>query len=594
LSEIGGLYTVRKVISVAAVLFIRIGIVSAAPPAGNDHVPGRLLLQARPGADSKAVDQALAGFGARKERIISQLGTLQIQVPEAAADQVAAALSRSGLFTFVERDYVAQAQQTAPTAVTPNDPDFPSEWHLAKIQSPYAWSITTGTSGVILGIIDSGVDPNHPDLASKLVPGWNFLTGTSNTADVQGHGTAVAGAAAASTNNGMGVSGVAWSNKIMPLVAVDSTLYASYSNLASAITYAADNGVRIIVITAAGSTASSTLQSAVDYAWSKGAVIFASAGNNSTSAPYYPAACNHVVAVSATDQNDNLTSFSDYGSWIDLSAPGINIYTTELGGGYWVCWGTSFSAPIAASVAALALSRQPTLTNSALVSLMEQNADDIGAAGWDQYYGYGRVNAYRTVTAASSTSLSDITPPSVSISSPLSGSTVSGTIQIQGSATDNVGVTNVAFYVDSQQIAQTATSSYSFSWNSTSVANGSHSITIKASDAAGNIGTASVTVTVQNASVKDTQAPVVTVTSPTNGAKITALSLQIAVSATDNVGVTQVAIYVDGVLRCTDAVSPFTCTWNTKKASSGSHVISAKGWDAAGNVGSATPVTVYK
>src|SRR6185369_12664315 len=130
-----------------------------------------------------------------------------------------------------------------------------------------------------------------------------------------GHGTAVSGTAAAATNNGTGVAGVGWSTKIMPLKVVDSTGSATYSNLASAITYAADHGVRIINVSLAGSTASSTLQSAENYAWNKGTVIFAAAGNSSSSALLYPAADPNVVAVSATDVNGTFASFSNYGSW---------------------------------------------------------------------------------------------------------------------------------------------------------------------------------------------------------------------------------------------------------------------------------------
>src|SRR6202040_394826 len=137
-----------------------------------------------------------------------------------------------------------------------------------------------------------------------------------------GHGTAVSGAAAAATDNFIGVAGVSWANPILPLAGLDSSDYALYSDIASAITYAADHGARIASISIGGSTASSTLQSAVDYAWNKGTVIFAAAMTNSNSTPNYPAACNNVVAISATEPSDTLASFSNYGNWIDLSAPG--------------------------------------------------------------------------------------------------------------------------------------------------------------------------------------------------------------------------------------------------------------------------------
>ncbi|HCC58276.1 MAG TPA: alkaline serine protease, partial [Solibacterales bacterium] len=311
----------------------------------TEFVPGRLLVQAARNTDARSLQKALAAHGLAAHHAIAPLGVTVVEGSERTLDAVAAALLKSGQFTFVERDGVAHG------GGVPNDPDFSSQWHLATVQAANAWNVTSGSAGVTIAMIDSGVDGTHPDLATKLVPGWSFLTGTSNTSDVQGHGTATAGTAAAATNNGIGGAGLAANNMIMPLVVLNSSDYASYSDVASAITYAADHGVRIINISIGGSSSSSTLQSAVDYAWNKGAVIFASAMNNSTSTPYYPAACNNVVAVSSTESNDTFSSFSNYGSWITLSAPGNNIFTTDNGGGYGTWWGTSFSSPIAAATA---------------------------------------------------------------------------------------------------------------------------------------------------------------------------------------------------------------------------------------------------
>lgn len=554
----------------------------------GEHVPGRLLVQPRNGATQPA-NQLLAALGARLENRMTQIGTSVVRVRTGDEERISNALTRSGLFTFVELDHVAHGGQV----MNPNDPNYPSQWHLAKIQGPMAWSLTVGATSITIAVIDSGVDPTHPDLASKLVPGWNFLTSTSNTADVLGHGTAVAGTAAAATNNATGVAGVDWANMIMPLVVLDSSNYASYSNIASAITYAADHGVRVINISIGGSSASSTLQNAVNYAWSKGAVIFASAMNNANSTPYYPAACSNVVAVSATDSNDNLASFSSFGNWIDVSAPGASILTTNMGSGYGYWQGTSFSSPIAAAVAGLILSVKPSLSNSTVVSLLEQTSDDLGSSGWDQYFGYGRVNAYKAVAGAEAIPV-DTTPPSVSISSPGNGTTVSGTIFIQGTTTDNVAVASTQLYLDGQQIATSAVTPFSFSWATTGTTNGWHTLMVNSSDAAGNVGSASVTVNVNNTPVLDTQPPTVSIISPAIGVRLNGNTVQITASATDNVGVTQVSIYVDGVVLCTDTTSPYACSWSFKKATTGSHNLSARAWDAAGNFGSATVITVYK
>lgn len=556
-----------------------------------DHVLNRLVVQRRNGASPTDVNRGLGANGAWVVSQIPQINVMVLQVPEQAADRVAAALERSGNFTFIEKDFVAQA-----TTTTPNDPSFSSQWHLSTIQAPSAWDLTKGASTVTIGMIDSGVETTHPDLSSKLVPGWNFITGNATIVDNTGHGTATAGTAAAATNNGTGVAGVGWANSIMPLVVVDSTGSASYSTMASAITYAADHGVRVVNMSLAGSSGSSTLQSAVNYAWNKGTIVVASAGNYSTSTPYYPAACDHVVAVSATDSSDAVASFSNYGSWIDLAAPGVSVLTTSSGGSYDYWSGTSFSAPIVAGVAALVLSEQPSLSASSLVSLLEQNADDLGAPGFDSYYGYGRVNAYRAVTAAQS--VVSVPPPVVSISSPGNNATVSGTVSVQGSATSSLAIKSVQFLVDSQQVATASGTPFSFSWNSATFANGTHTLTVNAFDTSGNMGTSSISVNVNNVAASDTVPPSVVIMKPANGATISSITttsgqVQISVSATDNVTVSQVTIAVDGSVKCTDTAAPYTCTWNTKKVNGGTHTITAKAWDTAGNTSTAS-ITVTK
>lgn len=293
-----------------------------------ERVSGRILAQKTLHADDRAARKAFSDHGAQVSRYMPQLGVYVLSVPEAQLQNAIQKLNGTGLFTYTETDGVARGGGNVP-----NDPDLSLQWHLTTINAAAAWSITTGSASVPIAMVDSGVDPTHPDLASKLIPGWSFLLNSSNTADVLGHGTATAGTTAAATDNGVGIAGVGWNNPIMPLVVLDSSDYATYSDIASAIMYAADNGVRIINVSIGGSTSSSTLQSAVTYAWNKGAVVFAAAMNSATSAPYYPAACEYAVAVSATEPNDTLASFSDFGTWIDLSAPGDNIYTTVSGGG---------------------------------------------------------------------------------------------------------------------------------------------------------------------------------------------------------------------------------------------------------------------
>jgi subtilisin family serine protease len=379
------------------------GALNAATP---DYAPGRLLVRAKENANPAAVSRTLALHRAAARG--AGAGVQVLSVPEESSAAVMASLRDSGLFEYVERDYYAH------TAAVPNDPLFSSQWYLPTLQVPQAWDVSA--SGALVAVIDSGVDATHPDLAGKLVTGWNFLNGNTDTSDTMGHGTAVAGTLAAAANNGVGTVGVSAASQIMPLVVVSAEDLAAYSDIAAAIQYAADRGVRVINISIGGAYASAALQSAVDYAWNKGAVVFAAAMNTSSSTPYYPAACTHALAVAATDSSDRLASFSNFGDWVSLSAPGSNILAPLAGGGYGYWYGTSFSAPIAAGVAALSLAANPALTNAMLVDALEQNADDLGTPGKDPYYGWGRVNALRAVTAAKEKAIAvSVAPPSASL-----------------------------------------------------------------------------------------------------------------------------------------------------------------------------------
>ena len=578
--------TVRKLSGLFASSLLIIGLAGIARAQGNSNQNVRVLVQKTKRADSQAVAKAISTHGATVQGQIPSIDTLILSVPPAALKGIMRSLGDTGLFTVVEQDSVGKSGSI------PNDPGFSSQWHLSTINAPAAWDITSGKASVPIAMIDSGVNPGHPDLAAKLIPGWSFLLSNNNTADVLGHGTATAGVAAAASNNGVGVTGVSWLSPIMPLVVLNSADSAYYSDIANAITYAADHGARVINVSIGGTASSSTLQSAVNYAWNKGAVVFASAMNNSTSTPYYPAACDNVVAVSATEPGDTLSGFSNYGSWIDLAAPGNNIYTTDNGGGYSTWYGTSFSSPIAAGTAALALSINPGLTAQGLVNLLEANSDDIGAPGFDSSFGWGRINAYRVALAAQSSVSVDSVPPSIAISAPIGGLTVSGTLQIQGSAADNIGVTRVELWIDGQLNSTCSSVAFSCSWNSGSVASGGHSVTVKAYDAAGNMGSASESLSVAAPLGPDGQAPTVQITSPQSGAAVSGV-VNITAKATDNVAVTQVSIFVDGVQKSTTTATTDSYSWNTKKVAAGTHTITAKAWDASGNVAS-TSIVVTK
>jgi len=222
-----------------------------------------------------------------------------------------------------------------------------------------------------------------------------------------------------------------------------------------------------------------------------------------------------------------------------------------------------------------------------LVDLLRANTDDLGAPGFDATYGYGRLNAYKAVQAALSSVSYDTSPPSVAISYPASGATVAGAIQVQGSATDNVAVTKVEFYVDGQLAGASTLAAFSFGWNTAAVSNGSHTLAVKAYDGAGNVGSASLQVNVNNASPADTTPPTVAITSPANGSTVTG-KVTIVASANDTGGVKTVYIYIDDVLRVSDAVAPYSYVWDTKKSGRGAHIVTATAVDNAGNSASAS------
>jgi subtilisin family serine protease len=558
------------------------GVLRGAPA---NSVPDRLLVKPRDGIDESALQNLFAAHGAQQHAAIHQINVRILHVPEAARDHVLDALQHNSKIEFAELDQLKEP------FVVPNDPYYGSQWHLSKIQCAQAWDFTTGKPEVVIAVVDTGIAFTHSDLAGKILPGYDFGSNDGDPTDVGAHGTAVAGTAAALSNNGTGVTGVAWGNRILPVKVFDSSGYASDSNIAKGIMYAADQGARVINLSLGGPGASSTLQNAIDYAWNRNAVVVAAAGNYGDSIAVYPAACHNVVAVGSVDSSDTRSTFSSYGSWLTLSAPGEIIFTTQNSSTslYVAASGTSFASPIVAGVVALMASANTQLSNAQIVDLLKQSTDDLGTTGFDIYYGFGRVNAYKAVRAASGSASTDTTPPTAAISSPLAGSTVAGTVTIGVNASDNVGVTKVECYIN--DVLASTSASGSFSWNTTAYSNGSYTLRAKAYDAAGNIGTSAITtVSVQN-SLADTTAPRATLTGPTAGSTVSGV-VPVSVSATDNVAVTKVEWYLNGVMAGSSASATATFSWNTANTPNGTCNLLARAYDAAGNVGSSTTVSV--
>jgi thermitase len=248
-------------------------------------------------------------------------------------------------------------------------------------------------------VLDTGVDPTHPDIKDNLIEGWNFVDKNNDTTDLDGHGTMVASIIAAVANNSIGIVGVAPGVNIRPLKVLTSE-GGNWVDLDLAILYAVNHGAKIITMSLGGqySLLGAATELAINYAYQQGCILIAAAGNDNTSQPFYPAAYDKVIAVSAINQSDQKASFSNFGSYIDLCAPGVSILSTLINGTYAYGSGTSFAAPFVAGVAALLLSKHPNLTPQEVAETLYNQAEDLGESGWDEYYGWGLVNAYLTVT----------------------------------------------------------------------------------------------------------------------------------------------------------------------------------------------------
>ncbi|MEO6409706.1 MAG: S8 family serine peptidase [Burkholderiaceae bacterium] len=563
-----------------------VGTAGLALPAAASNldtpVPGRILVMPRAGLSDAALTAILAQHGGGQGR---RVGASALRIVDLPAGQEAAAVDRLSRHPHIK--FAEQDRRIAPSFAS-DDPYFGSQWHLPVIGANIAWDAARG-DGVTIAILDTGVDSAHPDLAARMVGGWNVYSSNNDTADVYGHGTKVAGTAAAIMGNGTGVAGVAGNARIMPVRISAADGSATYSAMAQGITWAADHGARVANISYVAAASASVL-SAAGYMKNKGGLVVTAAGNAGTDAGIAPTTA--LIAVSATDASDTRTSWSSFGSFVALSAPGAGIYTTTSGGGYAAVSGTSFASPVTAGVVALVMSANGSLSAAQVESVLYSTAVDLGASGRDPYYGYGRVNAAGAVQAAlGMVTKADTVAPVAAINAPLGSSTVSGLVAVNVSATDNVGVTKVELRSNGQLVATEMAAPYAFSWDSSSVANGMNNLVATAYDAAGNAG-ASMVVSVNVANVNsgtDTTPPTVRLTQPANGAQVTG-NVSIAVDASDDAGAAGIrqTLYIDGKVVASVSGGSLSYRWNTRKAAAGTHVIQAVASDAAGNTSSQT------
>jgi serine protease len=323
---------------------------------------------------------------------------------------------------YKKRPEVAYAEPNyyATTCSIPNDEYYPLQWNFPLINLPDAWDISTG-EGVVVAVVDTGINPFGRDgfgslSDDRLMPGYNAIAGTRGGIDFNQHGTHVAGTIGQETNNGTGVAGIAYNATLLPVKSLSFQGGGFYSWIINGIRWATDNGADVINLSLGSGSYSRLLEEAVDYAYERGVTVVAAAGNDGTDEVLYPAALEHCIAVGAVRYDKQLAPYSNYGYEIDLVAPGGDLDVDQnndgyedgilqetfwafgIGWGYWYSTGTSMASPHVAGVAALIKAIHPEYGPDDIRQVLQDTAEDVGAPGWDDRYGYGLVDAHAAVS----------------------------------------------------------------------------------------------------------------------------------------------------------------------------------------------------
>jgi serine protease len=414
-----------KKLSIFVTLVVSFTLLFAIPVAAEEeYVADEVVVQFKTDTEAAVVENLMKNLKMKKVKDSWKPGKFTVfknDSPGRPLAQLIKALLKETNVANAELNYIARA------TLSPNDPYYSYQWHMTRIGMEDAWDESTG-SGVTVAVNDSGVKQSLADLAqTNFVAGYDFINSDNDPTDDHGHGSHVCGTIAQSTNNSVGVTGVAYNCSIMPVKVLNASGSGSYTQIADGIYWAVDHGADIINMSLGGSSSSSTLQNACNYAWNNGVVVVCAAGNSSSSSPFYPAAYTVCISVSAINSADGLASYSNYGSTIDICGPGgdnvdrdgdgyidgvLQNTFDSSGDGYFFYYGTSMASPHVAGVAALVWSIDSGLTNAEVRDILETTAEDLGTSGWDQYFGYGLVDAYAACLEAGGTP--DITPPVIS------------------------------------------------------------------------------------------------------------------------------------------------------------------------------------
>jgi subtilisin family serine protease len=354
------------------------------------YVPGELLVRFRAGTPTAEMDAVAARAGGRLAGDIPELGVHIVAVSPDRTQEALASLHSESSVESVERDVLLTGLDTVP-----NDMLWSTQWGSRLVGAPRAWDSTRGAAGIVIAVVDTGVDALHPDLLGATVAGRDVVNDDSDPADDEGHGTGVAGVIAARTNNLVGLAGVCWACSLMPVKVLDSTGSGKTSTIAAGIVWAVDHGARVVNMSFGGPATTGTLEAAVSYAARKDAVLVAAAGNSGVDTPFFPAAYTEVIGVAATDEADAVYSWSNHGDSVQVAAPGCNT-ATWLGGGYVEFCGTSSAAPVVAAIAGLALSLNPAASKSGVEQAIVGSTTPVSGVAR-----FGRVNAPSVMSSVS-------------------------------------------------------------------------------------------------------------------------------------------------------------------------------------------------
>lgn len=298
---------------------------------------------------------------------------------------------------YAEPNYLMMQNETAP-----NDIYYQRyQWNLPLIETEAGWQITQGNEAVKIAVVDTGVDLEHPDLVKRLTTGYNALSDTTDADDDNGHGTHVAGIIASEVNNHEGIAGLTWFNPIIPVKVMGEEGYGSTFDIAKGIIWATNQGAEVINLSLGNYQHSDMLKDAIDYAFKRDVVLIAASGNDNTSQPSFPAAYPQVLSVAAVDYYGDRANFSNYGDYIDVSAPGVQIASTYFNKQYAALSGTSMAAPHVSALAGLIRSINPDLRNTEVMEIIKNTTVDLGDRGKDIYFGEGLIDIVDALEVAS-------------------------------------------------------------------------------------------------------------------------------------------------------------------------------------------------